>query len=271
MARKRLIAPSFFTNGDLYDAELAAGLPLRLAFAGLWTVADRRGLFAWKPREIKLAVLPYDDVDMASTMLALCQHQFVSYYEVDGKGYGMLPSFGKWQTFHVKERPDLTIPEPLTGFPPDNVGPKGVASTVLAPCQPSASTPITGTITGTVSTTRATASRPRKTVEGSKFPDFPIEARRELYDVWREKVGDVNMGMLVNAVGPYWTTERGPAVRRAVRDYVALITGGRSAPFASPPDLAKKLGALITNAERNAADAIARSEGAERIIHGRAA
>ena len=56
MARRRLISPEFFTHSDLYDAEARHGLPLRLAYAGLWTVCDRRGLFRWRPRELKLAI-----------------------------------------------------------------------------------------------------------------------------------------------------------------------------------------------------------------------
>jgi hypothetical protein len=144
MPRKRLIAPEFFQHGELYDAEVATGLPLRLAFAGLWTQADRRGLFRWKPRELKLAILPHDPVDMASTMLALCQHGFVHYYRTDdGREFGAIPNFARWQTFHVRERPDAQIPEPQ-GFsqPP-------ALSTVPAPCQPGASTSGTGTGTGT--------------------------------------------------------------------------------------------------------------------------
>ncbi len=34
MARKRMVAPSFFKHADLYEAEASTGLPLRVAFAG---------------------------------------------------------------------------------------------------------------------------------------------------------------------------------------------------------------------------------------------
>ena len=105
MARKRLIAPQFFQHGGLYDAEVGSGMPLRLAFAGLWGQADRRGVFQWRPRELKLAILPYDNVDMAAALEALRVAQFIFSYEVGGKLYGFIPSMKAWQTFHRDEKP----------------------------------------------------------------------------------------------------------------------------------------------------------------------
>ena len=102
-----------------------------------------------------------------------------------------------------------------------------------------------------------------------KWPDFPMLARQELFGYWQAKIGTTNLTTLTNAIGPYW---RPPgdldAVRVAVRDYCGLVTKGRSAPFATPKDLAKKLGALIGNATLNRGDAIARTDGAEIILHG---
>ena len=57
MARIRTIKPEFFRHEALFEAEHRAGLPLRLAFAGLWTAADREGRFKWRPRQLKLDVL----------------------------------------------------------------------------------------------------------------------------------------------------------------------------------------------------------------------
>lgn len=123
MARKRLIAPTFFTHADLYDAEAASGLPLRLAFAALWCQADRRGVFVWKPRELKLSCLPYDAVDFAQVLEALASHGFVMPYEVDGRHFGLIPSFARWQSFHRDERPsDAPMPQ------------EHGADTVPAPC-----------------------------------------------------------------------------------------------------------------------------------------
>lgn len=110
MPRKRTIAPAFFKHADLYDAELATGLPLRVAFAGLWTVADRRGVFPWS-RNVKPDVLPYDQLDMLDVLEALASHGFVEKYEVDGKWYGLIPTLGSHQHFHRDEKPS-TLPAP---------------------------------------------------------------------------------------------------------------------------------------------------------------
>ena len=48
MARIRTIKPEFFRHEALYEAEHETGLPLRVAYAGLWTAADREGRFQWK-------------------------------------------------------------------------------------------------------------------------------------------------------------------------------------------------------------------------------
>lgn len=105
MARQRFIKPAFFLHGELYDAEAASGLPLRVAFAGLWTQADRRGVFRCKLRELKLAVLPHDPVDMDQVITALEAGGFIRTYVVDGKRYGFIPTLGDHQTFHRDEKP----------------------------------------------------------------------------------------------------------------------------------------------------------------------
>ncbi|WP_342643466.1 hypothetical protein [Rhodoligotrophos ferricapiens] len=111
MARIRTIKPDFFRHEQLFEAEVACGLPLRLAFAGLWTVADREGRFRWQPRVLKLDVLPFDDVDFREVLSALECHGFIRQYEVDGELFGHIPSWGKHQ--HINQRePASSIPAP---------------------------------------------------------------------------------------------------------------------------------------------------------------
>lgn len=112
MARIRTIKPSFFKHGDLFDAERASGFPLRVAFAGLWTVADREGRFKWRPREIKVEVLPYDDVDMNAVMTALVDAGLILRYAVNGQEYGAIPTFSEHQHINPKE-PESNIPAPV--------------------------------------------------------------------------------------------------------------------------------------------------------------
>lgn len=106
MARVRNIKPDFFRHGEIFDAEIKSGLPLRLAWIGLWCQADVAGRFRWKPRELKLEILPYDDVDFSKVLSALAEGGFVSPYSVDGKDYGVIPNFAKHQKFSSGERDD---------------------------------------------------------------------------------------------------------------------------------------------------------------------
>ncbi len=78
MARIRTVKPGFFRHHGLFLAELEAGLPLRVAFAGLFTVADREGLFRWRPAELKLDCLPHDNVDFSEVLDHLKRHGFIA-------------------------------------------------------------------------------------------------------------------------------------------------------------------------------------------------
>lgn len=111
MARIRTIKPEFFRHSDLYEAERESGLPLRLAFAGLWTAADREGRFKWKPRELKLDCLPHDDVDFSRVLDALATRGWVVRYAVSGVEYGAIPT---WQTHQIINNRESasTFPEP---------------------------------------------------------------------------------------------------------------------------------------------------------------
>lgn len=119
MARIRTVKPEFFQHEALFDAEKNSSLPLRIAFAGLWTVADKCGRFEWRPRQLKLNVLPYDELDFAEVLSALEKYNFLIRYEVDGKEYGCIPSWEKHQHINVRE-PDSTIPAP--DFESDTAG-----------------------------------------------------------------------------------------------------------------------------------------------------
>lgn len=105
MARIRTIKPSFFKHEELFDAERETGLPLRLAFAGLWTVCDREGRFEWHPRMLKTDILPYDDdVSFLRVLDALASRGFVVKYEAGGRSYGFVPSWYKHQVVNPREK-----------------------------------------------------------------------------------------------------------------------------------------------------------------------
>jgi hypothetical protein len=109
--RIRTVKPAFFKNFKLYKAEQESGLPLRLAFEGLWTVADREGRFEWIPEQIKTDVLPYDQCDFSQILNALEAYGYVISYEVNGKKIGVIPKFSEHQVVNVREA-QSTLPAP---------------------------------------------------------------------------------------------------------------------------------------------------------------
>jgi hypothetical protein len=111
MARIRTIKPEFFRHEGLFEAEREEGLPLRLAYAGLWTAADREGRFRWSPRALKLDCLPYDDVDFSRVLDALCTRGFIVKYTAENQLYGAIPSWHTHQAVNNRERAS-DLPEP---------------------------------------------------------------------------------------------------------------------------------------------------------------
>lgn len=104
MARIRTIKPEFFRHEGLQDLEInhAKEYPM-LVFAGLWTLSDKEGRFEWRPRQIKLDILPFLKFDMDQTLKLLSDNGFIEKYEVDGKHYGLIPSFSDHQRITGKE------------------------------------------------------------------------------------------------------------------------------------------------------------------------
>ena len=111
MARIRTIKPEFFRHESLYEAERETELPLRIAFAGIWSAADREGRFRWSPRQLKLDCLPYDELDFSRVLDALATRGFIVKYAVDGKEYGHVPSWSKHQIINNREKTS-ELPEP---------------------------------------------------------------------------------------------------------------------------------------------------------------
>lgn len=105
MARIRTVKPELFRHEGLYEAEQETGLPLRLAFIGLFTVADREGIFRWQPRQLKLDVMPYEQIDFSRVLDALATRGFLVRYACAGEEYGVIPTFRKHQVINNRERP----------------------------------------------------------------------------------------------------------------------------------------------------------------------
>jgi len=111
MARIRTIKPDFFRHHALYSLEIETGFPLRVAFAGLWTAADREGRFRWIPEELKLDCLPYDNLDFSRVLDALTTRGFIVKYASNGQWFGWDSSFCRHQVVNNREKGSV-LPQP---------------------------------------------------------------------------------------------------------------------------------------------------------------
>ena len=97
--RNRLLDPGFFENEEL--AEL--GAEAQILFAGLWCYADREGRFKWKPQIIKGRIFPFTQCDVPQLLDSLALAGFIVRYNVNGKEYGQVLNFLKYQRIHPRE------------------------------------------------------------------------------------------------------------------------------------------------------------------------
>lgn len=105
MARSRNIKPGFFQNEDLQELDFAT----RLFFIGLWTEADKEGRLEDRPKRLKNALFPADDVEVEQMLEGLAAYGFISRYERAGKKIIQIVKWAKHQNPHRREAPS-TLP-----------------------------------------------------------------------------------------------------------------------------------------------------------------
>lgn len=93
MSRIRSIHPGFFSDEDIVSTSMAA----RMLFLGLGVEADDKGIFEWKPLTIKMRVFPGDNLDVAALLVELEGAGAIRRYELNGKSYGAIRNFRKFQ------------------------------------------------------------------------------------------------------------------------------------------------------------------------------
>jgi hypothetical protein len=104
MARIRTVKPEFFRHETLQELEIRnQGKYPMLVFCGLWGHCDRNGSFEWRPRYLKLDILPFLDFDMDETLALLEGAKLVLKYDANGRIYGWIPSFKSHQIISGKE------------------------------------------------------------------------------------------------------------------------------------------------------------------------
>jgi hypothetical protein len=111
MQRIRTVKPELFKHDGLFDLEEETGLPIRLAFIGLFTCCDREGRFKWRPRSLKINCLPFDEVDFSRVLHALATRGFVVKYATETGVFGHIPAFTAHQVINNRESQSV-LPEP---------------------------------------------------------------------------------------------------------------------------------------------------------------
>jgi len=122
--RIRTIKPEFYTHEVLFELEQETGMPIRVAFTGLWCIADREGRFKWQPRRIGAQILPYDGVDFSRVLDALLTRGLIQKYESQGEYFGHIPTFNKHQVINNRER-ESELPSPSESSICDASGTRG--------------------------------------------------------------------------------------------------------------------------------------------------
>ncbi|MBF0858181.1 hypothetical protein HKD24_03005 [Gluconobacter sp. LMG 31484] len=105
MARIRSIHPGLWTDEAFATLSMAA----RVLIMGIWNHADDGGGFEWKPLTLKMRIFPADNVDVSALLEELSNSNIVLEYDEDGKRFGAVRNFGKWQR---AQKPDRFCPMP---------------------------------------------------------------------------------------------------------------------------------------------------------------
>lgn len=131
MAKIRGIKPEYWTDEDIVELSI----PARLLFIGMWNFACDNGHLDDKPKQIKMRVLPADDVNVEELLEELVTNGRI----IREKGTITILKFAQHQKPHSRwwttcDRPDCVKPTGSTTVDdgsartPDNGGPTVVTS-----------------------------------------------------------------------------------------------------------------------------------------------
>jgi hypothetical protein len=105
VGRIRTIKPEIARHRLLFELEKELGANVRFAWALLPTQCCREGRFKWRPWDIKLDILPYDDCDFSRVLDAWVTRGMVVKYRVGDEWYGWIPTWRKHQAVNNRESP----------------------------------------------------------------------------------------------------------------------------------------------------------------------
>lgn len=225
MSRIRSIHPEQWTDENFIDCTPLA----RLLAIALRNEADDGGVFEWKPRALKMRLLPADNCNVDALLEELITSHQVTRFEVDGHHYGAIRNFTKFQKpkFPKYRHPQPPgLPEPRASHDPpfprnEETGPPAVAKAGAKEGEENSRT-----------TVRSLGARIEKSApdEPDEMPEIPeILERREanghaknqrgtrLSADWQPDEKDrsfaVSLGLDVDRIGPefrdYWVAVAG--------------------------------------------------------------
>ena len=115
MARIRTVKPELFRHEELQDLqEKHHKLHPMLVFIALFTQCDKNGVFPWRPKYLKLDILPFLNFDLGASLLLLRENGFIRHMIHEEKEYGYIPTFADHQRISGKEaQEDSKYPEPI--------------------------------------------------------------------------------------------------------------------------------------------------------------
>lgn len=105
MPRIRSIHPGLATDEAFMQMTAFA----KAAWSLLWTQCDDQGVFEWKPVVLKARILPADHIEFASILEEWESLGCVQRFEVDGKSFGAVRNFQRWQR---PKKPNPVYPLP---------------------------------------------------------------------------------------------------------------------------------------------------------------
>lgn len=107
MARIRTVKPDFFRHELLQELEVQhSGKYPMFVFEGLWGHCDSNGVFKWRPKQLKLDILPFIPFDMEETLNVLLEARQIMKATIDNQCFGFIPTFRLHQRLTGKEAID---------------------------------------------------------------------------------------------------------------------------------------------------------------------
>jgi hypothetical protein len=132
VARIRSIHPGL-TSDESY---MSMSMTAMAAWTPLWMQCDDHGIFEWKPIVLKALIFPADNVDFSAVLEELLRLDCVRRLEIEGKPYGMVRNFARYQRpknpsyRHFKAD---NLPTDVASY----IGVKGAATPALPQSSPS--------------------------------------------------------------------------------------------------------------------------------------